>query len=441
MNVARLLLPALILSSLAPLALAKEAPGDTADAPATEAVALDEIRRFVSVFRTVRDAYVDPVDDATLMSAAIRGLLADLDPHSGYLDHEETSSLNEQASGEYGGLGLEVVMRPDGALQVIAPIDDTPAARGGIRPGDVIVQINDTPIQGAPQRDAVERLRGEPGSTVRLTVEREGSEAPIELQLTREVIRVASVRVEALEPGYWYVRVAQFQADSGGELRRRFAAARKQAGNAPVRGVVLDLRSNPGGLLGAGVEVADAFLDRGNIVSTRGRLPQSNYSVDATPGDIADGAPMVLLMDDGTASASEVVAGALRDHRRAVLMGSTSFGKGSVQTVLPLDNGDSIKLTTARYYSPNGQAIQATGLVPDIVLRDDVELQARGGNRPASVREADLPGHLAAEADEPAPRAAADARAPRDYAVQEAMNLLKGLDVFRSRVGDAPSAP
>lgn len=405
-------------------------PGDAppASAPASERVSLEEVRRFVSVFRAVQQAYVDSVDDQQLMQSAIRGLLTDLDPHSAYLDARATQAMNETATGAYGGLGLEILQRPDRSLVVIAPMDDTPAARAGIQPGDVIVELDGAPITADSVDAAVEAMRGEPGSRIVLTVVREGETAPLKLSLTREIIRVASARSEALDKQFAYIRIAAFQSDTAGEVQRKLEAL-KDAGGGTLKGLVLDLRRNPGGLLNAGIEVADLFLDRGVIVSTRGRVPRASAEYTAKRGDLMGGAPIVVLIDSGSASAAEVVAGALRDHRRALIMGSTSFGKGSVQTVLPLDNGDSIKLTTARYYTPNGTSIQATGIVPDIQLPENAELRV---NREASpqLREADLRGHL--EAETTATRDT-EAKAQADYAVNEALNLLRGLAVFRER--------
>lgn len=406
---------------------AQEAEPDDTPAPATERVSLEEVRRFVSVFRAVQQAYVDSVDDQKLMSAAIRGLLTDLDPHSAYLDAEATRSLNETATGAYGGLGLEILQRPDRSLQVIAPMDDTPAARAGIRPGDIITELDGAPITADSVDQAVETMRGEPGTSIVLTVMREGEAAPLRISLTREVIRVASARGESLGRDYAYLRIAAFQTDTAAEVRRRLRAL-GEANEGPLKGLVLDLRRNPGGLLNAGIEVADLFLDQGLIVSTRGRLPHARAEYTAKPGDLLGGAPIVVLIDGGSASAAEVLAGALRDNRRAVIMGSTSFGKGSVQTILPLDNGDSIKLTTARYYTPSGTSIQATGIVPDIVIPENAELRYREGYTPPSLREADLPGHLGAEAVEL--ETDAESLAQQDYAVNEALNLLRGLAVF-----------
>lgn len=413
-----------------------------------ESVSLDEIRRFVSVFRAVKEGYVDPVDDAELMQAAIRGLLLDLDPHSAYLDAEQSRELNESASGAYGGLGLEVMQRPDRSLLVIAPFDDSPAARAGIRAGDVITAIDGQSIMSDSVDGAIDTMRGEAGTEVEITVLREGAAEPLLFKLTREIIQVASVRALLLEPDYAYLRVAVFQADTGLEVERKLKEAIKN-NKRPLKGLVLDLRNNPGGLLGSAVETADVFLDQGVIVSTRGRLPQSRSELKARKGDLLNGAPITILVDGGTASAAEVLAGALRDHRRGLVLGSTTFGKGSVQTVLPLDNGDSIKVTTARYYTPSGTSIQATGIVPDVVLEARSEKSEKPDSTTqrsaAPVRERDLPGHLRGEGEAEA-SAGTDNRRPADNAVQvqppraqelddsavrEALNLLKGLSIFR----------
>ncbi|SDD60852.1 S41 family peptidase [Aquimonas voraii] len=422
----------LLASSVRLWAQETDAPVPAEDTPAvvpeTERVSLDEVRRFVSVFRAVQQAYVDQVPDQQLMQSAIRGLLTDLDPHSAYLDARATQAMNETATGAYGGLGLEILQRPDRSLVVIAPMDDTPAARAGIQPGDIIIELDGAPISADSVDAAVEAMRGEPGTTIVLTVLREGESEPLKLSLTREIIRVASARGEALDTDFAYIRIATFQADTASEVQRRLESL-KAAGGGALKGLVLDLRRNPGGLLNAGIEVADLFLERGVIVSTRGRVPRASAEYEAKRGDLLDGAPIVVLIDSGSASAAEVVAGALRDHRRALIMGSTSFGKGSVQTVLPLDNGDSIKLTTARYYTPNGISIQATGIVPDIELPENAELRV-GAQTSPQLREADLPGHLEAES---AASDTGEAAAQTDYAVNEALNLLRGLAVFRER--------
>jgi carboxyl-terminal processing protease len=405
----------------------QQAPPTEGVGQAEERVSVDEIRRFVSVFRAVKQAYVEPIDDATLMRAAIRGLLADLDPHSAYLDASQSRDLDEAAAGAYNGLGLEVFQNPDRSLTVIAPIDDTPAARAGMRPGDTIVRIDGEAINAENVDAAVESMRGEPGSEIRLTVLREGLSEPLELTLTRETIRIASVRSRVLQDGLVYARVAMFQSDTAEELRRQLSALAEADS---IDGLVLDLRSNPGGLLNAAVATADLFLDHGLIVSTRGRLSHGNSEYQADRGDLLEGAPIVILIDAGTASAAEVVTAALREHRRALVLGQDSFGKGSVQTVLPIDNGDALKLTTSRYYTPGGASIQAAGIRPDVQIPAGARLSS--AQRDPALRERDLPGHLQAE-QPTAPAGAVGFAEVDDYALQEAVNLLKGLVVFRAK--------
>ena len=372
------------------------APSDDPDAAenATTRVPLDEIRRYVAVYNAVRDAYVDPVDDKKLMQSAIKGLLLDLDPHSAYLERVDAQAFDESSSGEYDGIGVEVLEQPDGSVRVIAPIDGTPAQRAGLKSGDVIIAVDGKTLQ--PSEDDQGPLRGKPGSTVVLTVVREGEPKPFDVSVTRETIRVASVRSRMLEPGYGYVRLSQFQADTAADFETQLAKLQQQSGGR-LRGLVIDLRSNPGGLLTSAVQIADDLLEQGRIVTTKGRVPISDAEFGATPGDRLRGAPVVVLVDAGSASASEVLAGALRDNGRARIVGSRTFGKGSVQTVLPLDNGDSVKLTTARYYTPSGRSIQALGIIPDVVLQPDQPASVLPGQQPYS--EAALAGHLAGEAD------------------------------------------
>ena len=416
-------------------AAAGAAPAAEAAIPPREtSISLEDIQTFVAVFRAVKDAYVEPVDDKTLMQAAIKGLLGDLDPHSEYLDTRGVEVLDEETTGEYAGLGVEVLML-EGALRVVSPIDDTPASRAGIRPGDIILTIDGKPVTTENGTEAVEQLRGKPGSTVALTVARDGVSTPLDFNLKREVIRVASVRTRMLEPGYGYVRITQFQNETGAEVREKL---RRMVAKGALRGVVLDLRSNPGGLLHASVEVSDAFLDEGVIVSTRGRVQDADVSFSAAKGDVIDGAPLVVLVDGGTASAAEIVAGALKDHRRGLVMGATTFGKGSVQTVLPLESGYAVKLTTARYFTPNGTSIQAAGIRPDIVLPD---LKLTPPDTPASpiVNEANLPRHLQSSALEQ--QETAETRDPEldtDFALNEALNVLKGLALSRERAASTP---
>ena len=401
-------------------------------------VPLEEIQRYVGVYRAVRDAYVDEVSDAELMQSAIRGLLTDLDPHSAYLDREQSQGMEEFSEGVYDGIGVELVQQPDRSLLVIAPIDDTPAFRAGIKPGDLIIAIDGEPVVVDSVDEAVTTLRGPPGSEVRLTVLREGVLEPLELVVVRETIRITSVRHRWLEPGFGYVRISVFQGDTARELRQALTALTAGEGEAALRGLVLDLRSNPGGLLHTAVEAADAFLDAAQldnpvIVTTKGRLPFADGEYRAHSGDLSGGVPIVVLVDSGSASAAEVLAGALRDHRRALIMGERTFGKGSVQTIVPLDNGDSIKLTTARYYTPSGRSIQATGITPDIAVAE--RRLAQRLDRPPSLRERDLPGHLRGEdehADAGPMPAAVDIQTDDDAdpLIAEALNVLKGLAVL-----------
>ena len=424
MRVARL--AAALLLALSPaVALAQSAPdkvskADDPDAKesVTSRVPLDEIRRFVGVYNAVRAAYVDPVDDKKLMQSAVRGLLLELDPHSTYFDKEDAEAFDEQTSGAYEGIGVEVLQQ-DNTLKVVSPIDDTPAARAGLKAGDLIVAIDGTPINAI---DASEPLRGKAGSSVVLTIAR-GEQKPFDVTVMRETIRVTSVRSKMLEPGYGYIRISTFQADTGADFQKQLNQLQAQAGG-KLKGLVLDLRSNPGGLLTAAVQVADDLLEKGGIVSTRGRISISDAKFDATPGDLLKGAPMVVLADAGSASASEVLAGALRDNGRARVVGSRTFGKGSVQTVLPLDNGDSVKLTTARYYTPSGRSIQATGILPDVELTPDPADTVN--DLPASLSdysEAKLPGHL--RGDEEAVGGKAGVVLQGDAPIKSALQELK----------------
>jgi len=360
---------------------------DAAESAATK-VPLAEIRRYVGVYNAVKEAYVDPIDDKKLMSSAIRGLLLDLDPHSAYLPKADAEAFDEDTNGAYDGIGVEVQQMPDGTIKVIAPIDDTPAARAGVKAGDTIIAVDGKPLLPASDDDGQGPLRGAPGSSVKLTIAREGAAKPIDISVKRETIRVASVRSRMLEPGYGYIRLSAFQADTAVEFEKQLQQLQTQSGG-KLRGLVLDLRSNPGGLLTSAVQIADDLLDRGKIVSTRGRIAVSDAEFSATPGDLLNGAPVVVVADAGSASASEVLAGALHDNKRARVVGSRTFGKGSVQTLLPLDNGDSVKLTTARYYTPSGKSIQAHGIEPDVLLKPQNASAA-----PADYSEAMLPGHL-----------------------------------------------
>ncbi|WP_286977213.1 S41 family peptidase, partial [Pseudomonas sp.] len=317
---------------------------------------LDELRTFAEVMDRIKTAYVEPVSDKTLLENAIKGMLSNLDPHSAYLEPDDFAELQESTSGEFGGLGIEVGME-DGFVKVISPIDDTPASAAGIQPGDLIIKIDDQPTKGLSMMEAVDKMRGKAGSKIKLTLVRDGGK-PFDVTLTRAAIKVKSVKSELLDDGYGYLRITQFQVKTGEEVGKALAKLRKENAK-KLSGIVLDLRNNPGGVLQAAVEVTDHFLKKGLIVYTKGRIPNSELRFSADPADASEGVPLVVLINGGSASASEIVAGALQDHKRGVLMGTDSFGKGSVQTVLPLTNDRALKLTTALYYTPNGRSIQA----------------------------------------------------------------------------------
>ncbi len=397
---------------------------------------LDMVRTLSEVFGKIKANYVDPVDDKTLLENAIRGMVTGLDPHSSYLDKKDFEELRVGTTGEFGGLGIVVGME-DGFVKVISPIDDTPAQRAGVQAGDLIIRLDDTPVKGLTLDQAVAIMRGKPGTKITLTIVREGEEKPLKITLTRARIRVKSVKSKVLEDGFDYVRISQFQERTAAELRKAIRKLRKQNGG-KLKGLVLDLRNNPGGLLDSAVAVSDTFLDHGVIVSVKGRTEDNKLVRSAKPGDLINGAPIVVLVNTGSASASEIVAGALQDHRRAIIMGKRTFGKGSVQTVIPLGNDTALKLTTARYYTPSGRSIQAEGIEPDIRL-DNLKLQAReDGFKPLT--EADLSGHLAnpngkKNGKKAKPHAKAEGKklATEDYPVYEALIVLKSLDLLESR--------
>ncbi|WP_415754288.1 S41 family peptidase [Pseudomonas leptonychotis] len=391
---------------------------------------LDELRTFAEVMDRIKSAYVEPVSDKTLLENAIKGMLSNLDPHSAYLEPEAFRDLQESTSGEFGGLGIELGSE-DGFLKVVSPIDDTPASAAGIQPGDLIVKINGQPTKGLSLMEAVEKMRGKAGTDIELTLVREGSK-PFDVELTRAVIKVKSVKSQLLDDGYGYVRITQFQVNSGEEVGKALAKLRKDNGK-KLRGLVLDLRNNPGGVLQAAVEVTDHFLKKGLIVYTEGRIANSELRFNADPADASEGVPLVVLINGGSASASEIVAGALQDHKRGVLMGTDSFGKGSVQTVLPLNNDRALKLTTALYFTPNGRSIQAQGIVPDIEVTRAKLTRERDES---GIKEADLQGHLGngnGGADKPSKGKTSTPARPQDddYQLSQALNLLKGLSVTR----------
>jgi len=341
------------------------------------------------VLEKVREDYVDPVDDHQLMQNAIRGMVAGLDPHSAYLDDEQYDEMRITTTGNYSGVGIEVSLE-DGAVTVIAPIEDTPAARAGILPGDVIASIDDVAVDQVDLSDAVARMRGPVGTKVKVGISRKGADKPLTFELVRASVQVHSVKQEMLEPGYGYVRITQFSETTGADLRAALSTLRS-ATQGRLKGLVLDLRNNPGGVLEAAVTVSDAFLDEGIIVTASGRTPESRFEMDATPGDLVDGAPIAVLVNGGSASASEIVAGALKDHQRATLVGQTTFGKGSVQTVMPLSDGRAIKLTTSRYFTPSGASINQKGITPDVVLKKEAPQPADANDkRPLAVRDGEV---------------------------------------------------
>ena len=369
---------------------------------------------------------MEDIDDKALLEKAIRGFLLQLDPHSAFLDESSYSDLQETTTGNYGGLGLEISME-DGFVKVVAPMDGTPAARAGLSPNDLILKLDETPVKGMNLSEAVETMRGEAGSQITLTVLKVGESLPTEVTLTREVIEVASVRHRLID-GFGYIRIAQFQKDTGTEVEAALQELSELSEPQPLPGLVLDLRSNPGGVLESGIHVADLFISEGLIVYTQGRLPESERRYEAVRQDMAAGVPMVALVNAGTASASEIVAGALQDHSRALVMGTYTFGKGSVQTILPLASERAIKLTTARYYTPSGASIQAEGIVPDLFVEAS---EVRPRSRRA-LKERDLPGHLAGsqEGEAPPPEPDDMALAQEDFQLHEALTLLKGLSIL-----------
>lgn len=406
---------------------------------------LDELRTFTEVFSRIKADYVEPVEDKKLLEDAVQGMLAGLDPHSAYLDAESFKDMRVETEGQFGGLGIEVTME-NGFVKVVTPIEDTPAARAGIKTGDLVIRLDEKAVKGLTLTEAVRLMRGKPGSDITLTVVREGASKPLKITLTRAVIKIQSVKSRLLESGFGYVRVTQFQAGTDKGLADAIKKLNTE-NKAPLRGMILDLRNNPGGVLNAAVGISDAFLDKGLIVYTEGRVADSKMKLTATPGDLLNGAPLVVLINGGSASASEIVAGALQDHKRAVIMGTKSFGKGSVQTIMPISNGGALKITTARYYTPSGRSIQASGIVPDIVAEEAKITKSEAGDR---LREADLARHLennlnTDEVVKPKDEPKKDDKKkddtgkvspPEDYQLQEALNLLKGISFFKSQAAN-----
>ncbi|MFA6178476.1 MAG: S41 family peptidase [Candidatus Methylopumilus sp.] len=430
---------------------------------------LDELRSFAEVFGKVKSDYVEPVEDKKLINEAINGMLSGLDPHSSYLDVDAFKDLQAGTQGEFGGLGIEVGME-DGFVKVVSPIEDTPAYKAGLKSGDLIMKLDETPVKGMTLNDAVKRMRGKPDTPITLTVFRKGENKPLIFTLVRAIIKTQSVKFKLSEPGYAYVRITQFQEHTGEDLAKALKSMREQ-NKEPFKGLILDLRNNPGGLLNAAVGVTAAFIPKGElVVYTEGRTADAKMRLTASPEIYVKGGasadylrnmpeelktvPMAVIVNGGSASASEIVAGALQDHKRGVIMGTQSFGKGSVQTILPMNNGTAIKLTTARYFTPKGRSIQAKGIVPDIIVEDGtISTADNGGN----IREADLTHHLtnpkdgeapevimppakspaivepkAKPGDKPSePAAPLEPGSKNDYQFNQALNLLKGLQILK----------
>ena len=425
---------------------------------------LDELRTFAEVYGKIKSDYVETVEDKKLINEAINGMLTGLDPHSSFLDVEGFKDLQAGTQGEFGGLGIEVGME-DGLVKVISPIEDSPAFKAGIKSGDLIMQLDEKLVKGMSLNDAVKIMRGKPNTPIKLTVLRKGENKPLYITLTRAIIKTQSVKYKLSEPNYPYLRITQFQEHTGEDLAKAIKTLREQ-NKGPFKGLVLDLRNNPGGLLNAAVGVSGAFIPKDAlVVYTEGRTPDAKMQLTANPANYSRGGesadylkdlpadiksiPMVVIVNGGSASASEIVAGALQDHKRAVIMGTQSFGKGSVQTILPMNNGTAIKLTTARYFTPNGRSIQAKGIVPDIIVEDP----ANPSNAGLNLREADLSRHLSnpKEAEAPAKTEAAKPASPKeeskekhvefkpieagtksDFQFMQAINLLKGMDIIQS---------
>lgn len=446
----------LALTLLAPQAYA--AKPAAAEAKTGETSTYELLNLFGEVFDRVRSDYVEPVEDQKLIESALNGMLTSLDPHSNYMNEKSFADMKIQTKGEFGGLGIEVTME-NGLVKVVSPIDDTPAAKAGVKPGDFISEIDGVAVMGLTLQEAVDKMRGVVGTNVKITLLREGLKEPLTVNIKRDLIKIQSVRSRS-EDDVIYLRITSFSENTGDAMKAAFEKEKKNIGS-KLKGVVLDLRNNPGGLLDQAIEVSDAFLDRGEIVSTRSRKPEDSRRFSAKPGDIANGLPMVVLINEGSASASEIVAGALKDHKRAVVLGVKSFGKGSVQTVIPIDGHGAIRLTTARYYTPSGVSIQAKGIEPDIKV-EQAKLEPIKPN--ASFSEENLPGHLINDQSKDDDGAAADKKDSKkddkkdkkdkkdakkddkkdgkegaaDYQLSRALDLIRALSIYRP--GKAPAS-
>lgn len=394
---------------------------------AEDSLPLQDLQIFAEVFGKIKSEYVDTVEDSQLLRDAVRGMLSGLDPHSAFLDAEGFREVRINTNGKFGGLGIEVTAE-DGTIRVVAPIDGTPAHEAGVQAGDRIIRLDGELVRGLSLEEAVNKMRGEPGSEIVLTLIREGIAEPLEIAIVRAIIKITSVRSEILEPGLAYIRISSFQSGTAQSLRNQIERLIEK-NNAPLNGLILDLRNNPGGVLSGAVEVSDMFLKDGSIVSTRGPTAQQDFV--AKPDEVTDGAPMVVLVNGGSASASEIVAGALQDHRRAIILGTRTFGKGSVQTIIPMNNGGALKLTTARYYTPSNRSIQAKGIVPDIIAEQGQFTRLDPSHE--QVSESDLSGHLQnnQEQTREKPDPERTVIVENDRQIKEALNLLKGMSLVR----------
>ena len=394
-----------------------------------------QLNLFGDIFERVRADYVEEVSDETLIEAAVNGMLTSLDPHSSYLSPKNFRDMQTQTRGEFGGLGIEVTME-NGYVKVVSPIDDTPAFRAGLKSGDLITHLDEEPVQGLTLSEAVEKMRGKVGSDLKLTIRRTGRE-PFEVTVTRDIIKIQSVRSRMEGDDIAYVRITSFSEQTTSGMERALNRLKEEAGG-KLKGVVLDLRNNPGGLLDQSVKISDAFLNQGEIVSTRSRRADEGQRFNAKPGDITDGLPIVILVNGGSASASEIVAGALQDHRRAIVLGTRTFGKGSVQTIIPLTGHGAIRLTTARYYTPSGRSIQAKGIDPDIVVEQS---RIEKIDQPQRRREENLRGRLdnpggGNDNDSNAVQAEEGETTPVDYQLSRALDLLRGLALYGKRASN-----
>ncbi|MES0326610.1 MAG: S41 family peptidase [Gammaproteobacteria bacterium] len=399
---------------------------------------LNELRNLSDIFSRIKSDYVEDVEDKVLLENAIKGMLSGLDPHSTYLNPDEYKELKIGTTGQFGGLGIQVGME-DGFVKVISPIDDTPAFKAGIKSGDLIVRLDDKSVKGMSLNDAVKIMRGKPGSDIELTIVRKGEDKPLVIVVTRAIIKVDSVKNRMLEPGFGYVRISNFQSKTPRDLLKAINSLKKEFGK-ELKGLVLDLRNNPGGVLNAAADVSDMFINKGKLVYTEGRIENSKFEFNAKPGDVMNNAPIVVLINGGSASASEIVAGALQDHHRAVVMGSKSFGKGSVQTIQELRSGGAVKITTARYFTPAGRSIQGEGITPDIPL-DELKVTEADSDKISRLKESDLGNHITNpnKTDEEIKKEniakeETDKKkkvlATEDYQLHEALTLLKGLNIL-----------